>query len=150
MSLERFIKPPVDLANRPIVSIEIEATSCNSTDDKGFPDDALVRRPFYSNSRRAARNSRRRLRSSGRPHSPWQNGHAERLIGSIGCECLDHVVVFRRAAPAWVLKACRAYYKPVRTHLLDKEAPNFSRSRTVGRILAIPILDGLHHQYIRV
>jgi isopentenyldiphosphate isomerase len=31
------------------------------------------------------------------PHSPWQSGHAERLIGSIGCECLDHVVVFGEA-----------------------------------------------------
>ena len=28
------------------------------------------------------------------PRSPWQNGHTERLIGSIRHECLDHVVVF--------------------------------------------------------
>jgi len=28
------------------------------------------------------------------PRSPWQNGYAERLIGSIRRECLDHVVVF--------------------------------------------------------
>jgi transposase InsO family protein len=28
------------------------------------------------------------------PRSPWQNGHTERLIGSIRRECLDHVVVF--------------------------------------------------------
>jgi transposase InsO family protein len=31
------------------------------------------------------------------PRSPWQNGHAERLIGSIRRECLDHVVVFGEA-----------------------------------------------------
>src|SRR4030088_1636884 len=42
----------------------------------------------------------RRLRSMGirdrptPPRSPWQNGYAERLIGSIRSECLDHVVVF--------------------------------------------------------
>jgi transposase InsO family protein len=42
----------------------------------------------------------RRVRSMGirdrptAPRSPWQNGHAERLIGSIRRECLDHVVVF--------------------------------------------------------
>jgi transposase InsO family protein len=34
------------------------------------------------------------------PRSPWQNGHAERLIGSIRRECLDHVVVFGEAHPA--------------------------------------------------
>jgi transposase InsO family protein len=26
-------------------------------------------------------------------HSPWQNGHAERLIGSLRRACLDHVVI---------------------------------------------------------
>jgi integrase-like protein len=31
------------------------------------------------------------------PRSPWQNGHAERLIGSIRQECLDHIVVFCEA-----------------------------------------------------
>src|SRR6266436_9572715 len=47
----------------------------------------------------------RRLRSMGirdqptPPRSPWQNGYAERLIGSIRRECLDHVVVFRREPP---------------------------------------------------
>ena len=44
----------------------------------------------------------RRLRAMGirdkptAPGSPWQNGFAERLIGSIRRECLDHIVVFRR------------------------------------------------------
>jgi hypothetical protein len=46
VSLERFIKPAVDLAIRLIVSIEIHATSCNSTDDRGFLDGALVTRPL--------------------------------------------------------------------------------------------------------
>src|SRR5271167_1661940 len=34
------------------------------------------------------------------PRSPWQNGHAERLIGSIRWECLDHIVVFGEAHPS--------------------------------------------------
>ena len=33
------------------------------------------------------------------PRSPWQNGYAERLIGSIRRECLDHIVVFGDGAP---------------------------------------------------
>ena len=32
------------------------------------------------------------------PDSPWQNGFAERLIGSIRCECLDHIIVLRGAS----------------------------------------------------
>ena len=39
------------------------------------------------------------------PRSPWQNGHAERLIGSIRRECLDHVVIFGEAHLRQVLKA---------------------------------------------
>ena len=66
---------------------------------------------------------RRRLAAMGirdhpiAPRSPWQNGHAERLIGSIRRECLDHVVIFGEAHLRQVLKAYAAYYNNVRTHL---------------------------------
>ena len=80
-----------------------------------------------------------------------QNGHVERLIGSIRRECLDHVVVFGEAHLRRILKAYNAYYNEIRTHLsLDKDAPNSRRSQTVGAIAAMPILGGLHHQYVRV
>jgi hypothetical protein len=50
-----------------------------------------------------------------------------------------------------ILKTYAAYYKEIRTHLaLDKEAPNYRPSQTVGAIVAIPVLGGLHHQYVRV
>jgi len=50
-----------------------------------------------------------------------------------------------------VLKAYASYYNEVRTHLsLDKDAPDFRRAQKFGRIAAIPILGGLHHQYVRV
>ena len=39
------------------------------------------------------------------PRSPWQNGHVERLIGSIRRECLDHLIVFGEAHLRAVLKA---------------------------------------------
>ena len=70
----------------------------------------------------------RRIRAMGirdhptAPRSPWQNGHVERLIGSIRRESLS----------------------------LDKDAPDFRRAQKFGRIAAKPILGGLHHQYVRV
>ncbi len=99
----------------------------------------------------------RRVRAMGiRDHpvaarSPWQNGHVERLIGSIRRECLDHLVVSGEAHLRQVLKTYAAYYNEVRTHLsLDKDAPKFRRSQRFGRIVAMPVLGGLHHQYVRV
>jgi transposase InsO family protein len=61
--------------------------------------------------------------------APWQNGHAERLIGSIRRECLDNIVVFGEAHPRRTLKAYAVYYNEIRTHMsLDKETPSFRRS----------------------
>ena len=86
-----------------------------------------------------------------KPRSPWQNGHVERLIGSIRRESLDHLVVFDEAQLRRVLKNYASYYNQVRTHLsLDKNAPDFRRPHKLGSVAAIPILGGLHHQYVRV
>jgi len=58
------------------------------------------------------------------PRSPWQNGYAERLIGSIRRECLDHVVVFGERHLPHVLSCHIDYYNAARTHLsLDKDTP---------------------------
>jgi transposase InsO family protein len=85
------------------------------------------------------------------PRSPWQNGHAERLIGSIRRECLDHVVIFGEAHLRQVLNAYATYYNNVRTHLsLAKDAPLVRPVRRVGSIATRPILGGLHHQYCRM
>src|SRR5262249_53243757 len=85
------------------------------------------------------------------PRSPRQNGHAERLIGSIRRECLDHVVIFGEAHLRQVLNAYATYYNNVRTHLsLAKDAPLVRPVRRVGSIAAKPILGGLHHQYCRM
>ena len=51
------------------------------------------------------------------PHSPWQNGYVERLIGSIRREALDHLIVFGEAHLRAVLKAYASYYNELRTHL---------------------------------
>jgi putative transposase len=86
------------------------------------------------------------------PRSPWQNGYAERLIGSIRRECLDHIIIANTRGLRRALTAYVAYYLKSRTHLsLNKDSP-VSRPvalPTAGRIVAIPYLGGLHHQYER-
>ena len=85
------------------------------------------------------------------PRSPWQNGHIERLIGSIRRECLDHVVILGEAHLRQVLRAYADYYNRSRTHLaLAKDAPLSRPVQGVGSVVAIPLLGGLHHQYARM
>ena len=99
----------------------------------------------------------RRLRTMGirdrpiTPRSPWQNGHVERLIGSIRRECLDHVVVFGESHLRHLLAKYSAYYNGARTHLaLDKDTPLHRPVQTVGRIASVSWLGGLHRQYVRM
>jgi transposase InsO family protein len=83
--------------------------------------------------------------------SPWQNGHAERVIGSVRRECLDHLVVFGEAHLRRILAAYTGYYNELRTHLsLDKDSPANRPIQRLGQITARPILGGLHHQYGRI
>ena len=85
------------------------------------------------------------------PRSPWQNGQAERLIGSIRRECLDHILVFGDAHLRRILAAYTGYYNKLRTHLsLDKDSPNRRPVQRRGDLSARPILGGLHHQYCRM
>ena len=85
------------------------------------------------------------------PGSPWQNGCAERLIGTLRCECLDQVLIFGEAHLRRILSAYAAYYNQARTHLaLQKDAPLHRAVQRSGAIVAIPILAGLHHQYVRI
>jgi hypothetical protein len=85
------------------------------------------------------------------PGSPWQNGCAERLIGTFRRECLDQVVIFGEAHLRRILSAYAAYYNQARTHLaLQKDAPFHRVVESSGAIFAVPILAGLHHQYVRI
>ena len=85
------------------------------------------------------------------PGSPWQNGCAERLIGTLRRECLDQILIFGEAHLRRVLSAYAAYYNQARTHLaLGKDAPLHRAVQRSGAIATIPILAGLHHQYVRI
>jgi len=99
----------------------------------------------------------RRLRAMGirdrptAPRSPWQNGHAERLIGSIRRESLDHLVILGERHLRHVLRCYTEYYNAARTHLsLAKDAPISRAVQDVGSIVPLPILGGLHHHYVRI
>jgi transposase InsO family protein len=84
------------------------------------------------------------------PRSPWQNGYAERLVGSIRRECLDHLVVFGEPHLRRILAAYAGYYNKLRTHLsLGKDSPDYRSVQRLGQLAAQPILGGLHHQYGR-
>jgi transposase InsO family protein len=99
----------------------------------------------------------RRLRAMGirdkptAPASPWQNGFAERLIGSIRRECLDHIIVLGEEHLRRILKNYAAYYNGVRTHRsLNKDAPVSRPVQRAGVISSSAILGGLHHHYGRI
>src|SRR6202035_2576675 len=99
----------------------------------------------------------RRLRAMGirdkpiAPASPWQNGFAERLIGSIRHECLDHFIIRGEAHLRRILRSYAMYYNKIRTHRsLDKDAPIWRPVQHTGVITSNPFLGGLHHHYIRI
>jgi transposase InsO family protein len=85
------------------------------------------------------------------PGKPWQNAIAERLIGTLRRECLDHTIVLGESHLRCVLSAYAAYYNQTRPHRsLLKDAPVRRVIQGIGEITAIPILGGLHHQYVRM
>jgi putative transposase len=86
------------------------------------------------------------------PSSPWQNPYAERLIGSIRRDCLNHVVVLGEQHLRRVLTSYCAYYHGSRTHLsLAKDAPTPRRVQGVtdGDVIGFREVGGLHHRYER-
>src|SRR5476651_2033676 len=98
----------------------------------------------------------RRLRAMGirdkptAPASPWQNGFAERLIGSIRRECVDHFIVLGEAHLRRILRTYMRYYTNIRMHRsLDKDAPVSRPGQWTGIINSHAILGRLHHHYIR-
>jgi transposase InsO family protein len=85
------------------------------------------------------------------PASPWQNGFAERLIGSIRRECVDRFIVLGEAHLRHILRTYALYYNHIRTHWsLDKDAPVSRSVQRIGSINSHAILGGLHHHYVRV
>jgi putative transposase len=85
--------------------------------------------------------------------SPWHNPDVERVIGSIRCEHLNHVVIFNERHLCRVLPSYIEYYHRTRTHLsLAKDCPDPRpiMPRRIGKVVEIAQVGGLHHRYERV
>ena len=82
--------------------------------------------------------------------SPWQNGHCERLIGSIRRECLDHLIIMNESHLRRILQSYFRYYNTQRTHLgINKDSPEPREVQADGEIERVALVNGLHHYYFR-
>jgi len=83
--------------------------------------------------------------------SPWQNGIAERFVGSCRQDLLDRVIVLNAKHLKRLMKEYLHYYHEDRTHLgLGKDTPNHRpvSAKTVNmRVVSMPRCGGLHHRY---
>ncbi|MFC1643130.1 integrase core domain-containing protein, partial [Myxococcota bacterium] len=85
--------------------------------------------------------------------APWMNATCERFLGSVRRECLDYVIILGEGHLRAVLAEYVAYFNASRPHQgLGQRVPSPSTancSSTGGRIVALPVLGGLHHDYRR-
>jgi transposase InsO family protein len=123
-----------------------------------FPDDSAPRFLVRDRDSIYGAEFRRRVRGMGIAEvltalrSPWQNAFAERIIGTIRREFLDHVIVLNEHHLRRRLTRYLRYYHRSRTHLaLEKDAPEprAIEPPELGRIVALPQVGGLHHRYVR-
>jgi putative transposase len=87
---------------------------------------------------------------------PWQNPFAERQIGTLRRELLDHVIILSEEHLKGLLKEfIGGYYHIVRPHQGLKGVPPLPASKPeavtgASRLISIPVVGGLHHRYVRV
>jgi len=84
--------------------------------------------------------------------SPWQNGIAERRIGSCRQELLDHVVVLNEAHLRRLMRDYLSYYHEDRIHdSLEKDSPSTRpvshKPDSSANLISLPRIGGLHHRY---
>ena len=125
---------------------------------EAFPWETTARYVIRNRDRIYGADFQRRVKALGlhevptAPHSPWQNCYAERFIGSLRRECLDHVIVLNERQLSRILSAYVRYYNRTRTHLaLQKDAPEQRavHDQDLGEVIAFPQVGGLHHRYER-
>jgi putative transposase len=153
----------LSLDRRRVVHFEVTA---NPTQDwlsgqmtEAFPWDTTPRYLMRDRDKSYGPTFRQRVRAMGitevitAARSPWQNPYAERLIGSVRRECLDHVIILSERHLRRVLSSYFHYHHDARTHLsLDKDCPRpraVQLPSTGNNIIAFPQVGGLHHRYER-
>ena len=86
--------------------------------------------------------------------APLMNSTCERFIGSARRECLDHVIILGEAHLKAVLVEWVAHFNRGRPHQgLEQRVPvpsDASSGASAGKVIALPVLGGLHHEYRRV
>jgi len=85
-------------------------------------------------------------------HAPWQNGTAERWIGSCRREILDHIIPLNEAHLRRIIRDYASYHQEDRVHdSLNKDTPNGRpiepKPRGDVSLTPLPRLGGLHHRY---
>jgi transposase InsO family protein len=81
---------------------------------------------------------------------PWQNGYAERLVGTLRRELLDHVIVVGERHLLRLVRQYARYYNEDRLHMsLERDAPLRRAVESTGKVVALPRVSGLHHRYVR-
>jgi len=84
--------------------------------------------------------------------SPWQNGVAERFVGTVRRELLDHVIVLNERHLRQLIESFVTYYNVDRTHIgVGKDSPYGrpveQRPGVTSNVVGLPRVGGLHHRY---
>lgn len=124
---------------------------------EAFPDDTAPRFLIFDNDSIFSNRVDEAIRKLGiEPRrtafrSPWQNGIAERWVGSARRELLDHLIVLNEHHLRRLLQEYVDYYNADRVHTELRDAPNGRavqcRPLPEARIVGIPKVGGLHHRY---
>jgi transposase InsO family protein len=124
---------------------------------ESFPDDSTARFLIYDNDAIFSDDVTRSIKSLGITpkrtayRSPWQNGTAERWVGSCKRELIDHVIVFNEDHLRRLLRDYVRYYNSERVHTVLRDAPKdrpVEPSPSSGaRVIGLPRVGGLHHRY---
>ncbi len=88
-------------------------------------------------------------------HTPRANAICERFVGSVRRECLDHLLILEEKQLHRVLRAYIQYFNQARPHqgirqqIPERYGESVPPHREDGKILCLPVLGGLHHDYRR-
>ena len=125
---------------------------------ESFPGDSAIRFLIYDNDSIFSAEVSKSVRSLGITpkrtayRSPWQNGTAERWVGSCKRELMDHVIVFNGDHLHRLLRDYVSYYNTDRVHTPLRDAPEGrtieARPSSNARVVGLPRVGGLYHRYV--